>query len=118
MKWMRLLTVLVALTISFSATAVITAGAGESGGETVDSVQAKDLQERMLNDPGIMALILAMENDPEIQTLVGDPKVLEAVRSGDLNALVNDPRFLRLLTNPKVKQIGERLDRKESGGDR
>lgn len=80
-----------------------------SGAAEVDPGQVQELQERMQNDPAIMALILAMQNDPEMRSLLSDPATLKALESGDLSSLINDPRFRRLLDNPAVKEIERKL---------
>ncbi|HEY6872928.1 MAG TPA: hypothetical protein VI298_09410 [Geobacteraceae bacterium] len=102
----------------FAAASVGVAAESGSAGTAVDPAQVKGLQERMLGDQGAMALVMALQNDPEMQALLADPKVLEAVQGGDFSALLNDPRFRKLLDNPRVKEIGKRLDEQESGGAR
>ena len=92
--------------------------AADVGNTTPDPAQVKQLQERMLGDQGTMALIMAMQSDPEIQALLADPKVLEAVQAGDFGALLKDPRIMKLLDNPQVKEIGKRLDQSAVGGGR
>lgn len=67
------------------------------------------LKERMLNDEGIMALIYALQSDPEMQALLADPAILGAVQSGDVGALKNNPAFLQLLDNPRIRQIEKKL---------
>lgn len=67
------------------------------------------LKDRMLQDQGVMEQIRALQNDPEMQALLSDPNVIRAVQSGDYSVLVNNPAFLRLLNNPRVKEIGKRM---------
>jgi hypothetical protein len=90
----------------------VTAAMAADGGGDASSVaapQVQELQKQMLGDPGIMALILALQNDPEMQTLLYDPKIVAAVQAGDIGVLLADPRFTKLLDNPRVREIGERL---------
>jgi hypothetical protein len=72
---------------------------------SVDRAQVQELQEKMLKDSDIMSLILALQNDPEMQALLSDPAVLNAVQTGDINALTNMPRFMQLLNNPRIQEI-------------
>ncbi|WP_281185372.1 DUF4124 domain-containing protein [Trichlorobacter lovleyi] len=67
------------------------------------------LKERMLQDQGVMEQIRALQNDPEMQALLSNPEVIRAVQAGDYSVLVNHPAFLRLLNNPRVKEIGKRM---------
>ena len=87
-------------------------GAGAAGQDetpTVDTGEVEALQGRMLADPQVMALIIALQSDPEVQALLSDPKVLEAVQAGDLGALMQHPSVRALLANPKVREIERQL---------
>ena len=72
-------------------------------------LQVQELQQKMLGDEQTMALILSLKDDPEMQALLNDPKVQEAVQSGDLSALTANPRFMKLPDNAKVKEIQKRV---------
>jgi hypothetical protein len=74
--------------------------------------QVREFQEKMLGDTDIMALILALQNDPEMQMLLNDPAVLNAVASGNINALTGNPRFMQLLNNPRIREIQQRIEKK------
>ena len=74
-----------------------------------ETEQVRTLQERMLNDTEIMAQILALQNDPEMQELLKDQSVLNAVTTGDITTLTGNPRLMRLLENARVKDIQRRL---------
>ena len=67
------------------------------------------LKERMLKDEGVMALIRAMQNDPEMQALLSDPAIIRAIQAGDIGTLINNPDFLKLLNNPRVREIEKRM---------
>ena len=67
------------------------------------------LKDRMLQDQGVMEQIRALQHDPEMQVLLSNPEVIRAVQSGDYSVLVTNPAFLRLLNNPRVKEIGKRM---------
>lgn len=116
MSFKRLILVLVA----FFLFAAASAGFGADGGSTgasPDPAQVSEMQERILGDGEIMALVMVMQSDPEVQALLADPKVLAAVQAGDFGALLNDPRVRKLLDNPRVKEIGKRLDDRSGGGE-
>jgi len=83
---------------------------------TPSAGQVRELQEKMAGDAAIMALITSLGSDPDVQALLTDPKVIDAVRKGDLTALLNDPRILKLMNGPQVKEIERRLQTPGSGG--
>ena len=43
--------------------------------------------------------------DPQVLALTRDPAFLNAVLSGNVQALQNNPRIAALLNNPKVQQL-------------
>ena len=67
--------------------------------------QVEDLTERMMNDQGIMSLIQAMQGDPEMQSLLNDPATMSAVQGGDVGTLMKNPVFMKLLNDPRVREI-------------
>ena len=71
--------------------------------------QVQVLQQKMLGDDHSMALILSLKDDPEMQALLNDPAVLEAVQTGELTTLTANPRFMKLLDNAKVREIQKRV---------
>jgi hypothetical protein len=95
---------------------VFSAGLGSNmaANEAITS-QTEDLKERMMNDKGIMSIISALQNDPEMQTLLSDPAIMSAVQSGDIGTLLGNPAFLKFLDNPRVREIEKSL---QPGGAR
>ncbi|KAA0888975.1 DUF4124 domain-containing protein [Oryzomonas rubra] len=81
-------------------------GTPESGSV---AARLEEVKGRLQNDEGSMALIRQLQDDPQIQALLSDPAVLRAVQTGDYGALMNNPAFMKLLTNPRVQQIEKRM---------
>jgi hypothetical protein len=77
--------------------------------------KAEDMKEQMLKDEGVMALIRELQNDPEMQALLSDPAIVGAIRAGDIGTLVNSPDFMKLLNNPRVREIEKKM---QQGGTR
>ncbi|WP_243372415.1 hypothetical protein [Geotalea sp. SG265] len=73
--------------------------------------QVEELQKTLLADKEIVALILMLKDNPEVQALLQDPDVVSAVTNGDVEALTGNPRFLELLNNPQVQEIQKRVKR-------
>jgi hypothetical protein len=67
------------------------------------------LQEKMVRDKEIMSMIQSLQNDPEFKKLLEDPKIMNAVNTGDVAALTADPRFMKLLSNPTVQKIQKKV---------
>lgn len=63
------------------------------------------IQERLISDEAVFRKIQALRDDPDIQALLGDDALMEALRAGNLNALISNPNFMRLLENPAIQEI-------------
>ena len=70
------------------------------------------LQELMMQDQQIMNLIFSLQNDPEIQMLLQDQVIMNAVSTGDINALMSDPRFIKIFENATIQEIQRKAIKK------
>jgi len=71
--------------------------------------QLEDLQRRILGDDSVMNSVTALQGDPLFQDILNDPSILDALRSGNLEALERNPKVLRLMDDPRVKDITRKL---------
>ncbi len=74
------------------------------------SGDVKSLQNRMMSDREIMDMIRSLQNDPEFQKILEDPEVMKAVQSGDVSALVTNPKFMKLIDNSTVQEIKKKVE--------
>lgn len=74
-------------------------------------MQLEELQDALLADKEIVALILMLKDNPEVQALLKDPDIATALTNGDIDALTGNPRFLEMLNNPQVQEIQKRVKR-------
>jgi hypothetical protein len=77
----------------------------EKGQATPTEAQVHTLQQLMMGDPEIIRMLLTLLNDPDVQGILQDPSILEAVNAGDIEALISNPKFMKLLENPTVQDI-------------
>ena len=78
---------------------------GLSGGATVNSSDIQSMQQSIMANEQLMAMIMSMQNDPEVQAILQDPEVMKAVNAGDVNALLGNPKFRKLMENSKIRAI-------------
>jgi len=71
--------------------------------------EVQALQTFMQNNQEIMAIIFSLQNDPDFQEIINDPVILNAVNSGDIAALISNPKFMSLLNNHKIQEIQKKL---------
>jgi len=76
-----------------------------SPSKTSISKEVQAFQKLMINDKEIMDAILSLLNDPDFQEILQDPVIINAVNSGDIDTLISNPKFMKLLGNPKIQEI-------------
>ena len=62
-----------------------------------------------MSNEEIMDLIRSLQNDPDFQRALQDPAVMEAVGKGDIDTLMANPAFMKLLTNSTVGEIRKKV---------
>jgi hypothetical protein len=87
-----------------SAIRSINPGGDKGSGGTV-SAESQSFQQQIVNSPELMQMVTTLMADPEIQAAIKDPELMRLIMSGDMNSLQNDPRILRLMTNPSMQAI-------------
>ncbi len=86
-------------------------------GETVRSLntsvnkELQAIQKSIMNDQNIMRTILSLQNDPDIQELLQDSVIMEAVNSGDFSALMSSPKIMKILQKPELQEIQEAVSK-------
>ena len=71
--------------------------------------QIQQLQQKMMSDEEVVQMILSLQNDPDVQNILKDPEIMEAVNAGDINALLSNPKFMKLLENPAIQDIRKKV---------
>jgi hypothetical protein len=60
---------------------------------------------RIVEDPKVLAMVLALQNDPAVMAVLADPEITKAIEAGDYSALMNNPKILALMNNEKVREV-------------
>ena len=97
--------------ITFEAFQVSASRSGASAGGTESGARQgiEGYRQQIMSDPGIMQMLTALQDDPEVMQLIGDPKFLRLIQAGDMAALRKDPKFNALLRNPTIRSIIDRV---------
>ena len=77
--------------------------AGKHDAPSAGVVQS--LQERIQSDPQTMAAVQALRDNPQVQDVLADPAIAEALSRGDIAALLANPKIKRLADDPAVQQV-------------
>jgi len=68
------------------------------------------IQQKMIADESIVQLILALQNDPDFQDIIQDESIMTAISSGDFNALMANPKIVKLMNNSSVQEIKKKME--------
>jgi hypothetical protein len=77
--------------------------AGTKSSPTNAAVQS--LQAGMVQNQDIMSRIRNLQNDPDMQAVLRDPDLMQAIQSFDLKAVSDHPKIKRLMQNEDIKSI-------------
>ena len=97
--------------------------AGPLGAASVDPVQAplfpsspENFQENvekaqavLMQDPQAMQVVALMASEPNFKELLDDPLSVAAIKSGDMAALLKNPRFLAIMQDPRMQEMATRM---------
>ncbi|HAI68257.1 MAG TPA: hypothetical protein DCM38_02345 [Gammaproteobacteria bacterium] len=74
---------------------------------TLSNTSIQGLIGSMMSNPDIMNVILSLQNDPDFQSALQEPDVMKAISSGNLDALISNPTFMKLLEHPQVQELSK-----------
>lgn len=72
--------------------------------------ELQNLQNLIMNDPEMMNSISSLQDDPQFQAILQDPEVMNSVNSGNINGLLANPNFVKLLEHQKVQEIAKQIE--------
>jgi len=81
--------------------------AGADGADM--SGQIESLQRQMVGNPDLMRMIMALQQDADLQRAIADPELMGLIASGNLEALKDNPRFRAVMENPGMRAIIEQM---------
>ena len=62
-----------------------------------------------MKNPENAAIVTGLASDPQFQELANDPQVTDAVKAGDINALMKNPKFMDIVNSQKVQDTLSKL---------
>lgn len=74
------------------------------------SSKAQAMTNKMMGDKEAVGMLMSLQNDPQLQEILQDPEIMNAIKSGNSASLANNEKFMRLKNNPKIQAIKERIE--------
>jgi len=78
-----------------------------SPGTSGDRVSS--LEEKMMSDGDIMGVIQALQSDPDVQEILRDPEIMNAVKAGNVSVLMANPKYIKLSNKHAMQQIQNKI---------
>ena len=96
--------------IRFDGGAGIPATSATSPSKSEIDGQIQVLQQRMLNDPEIMEMIMSLVSNPNFQQALKNPELMQAINTWDIEKLMINPEFKKLLNDPITRSIQQKIE--------
>jgi len=71
--------------------------------------EIQTFEQKIMNNAELLNIILPLQDDPDFQKALEDPSIIEAVETGDMNALLSNPKFIKLLNNVTILDIKDKI---------
>ena len=71
--------------------------------------EIQTIQKKIINDSELLNIILPLQDNPDFKNALEDPSIIEAVNEGDMEALLSNPKFIKLLNNPEILNIRDKI---------
>lgn len=91
------------------------AGFGDLAGNPMMQ-QVASMQTQIMADPNLMMDIQSMAGDPELAAILGDQQFMSLLMSGNTAALQSDPRMQRLMENPSMRNLIQKIQSQHPNG--
>lgn len=96
-------------TIRLTGTADTPAPASQAAVPNI-SPQVSTLQHALIQNPSNMDKILSLQDDPLVQSILEDPKTMQAINAGDIGSLLADPKIQTLMQHPTVRGLSQQYE--------
>ncbi len=78
----------------------------------LNNADVNQLSQKIMSNPDAMKAVSELVADPQFQEIMKDPDIINAAKLQDINALMSNEKFMSLINNPKILQIGNMLNEK------
>lgn len=76
-----------------------------TNGASPGQAELAAMQSLIMQNPDLLAMIEALQSDPDVQAVLSDPEIIRAVAAGDLATLMSHPKIIALTGNAKVREV-------------
>ncbi len=81
------------------------------GNKMKTSSGIKSITNSLMSDPDSLGAIMSLQNDPDMQAILSDPKVMSLIKSGNFDSLMTNPKIMKLMNSPALKNITNKISK-------
>ena len=68
-----------------------------------------DIVSILTQDKDIMAMIMSLQNSPDMEAILNDAEVMQAIQTMNFEALEDHPKIKKLMQNSQIRAIQEKV---------
>ena len=70
----------------------------------------QQIQSSTFSSAALMSSIMQMQDNPEMQAVLNDPELMQAIQRFDIEAIQNNPKIIRLMKSRDMQQIQSKVN--------
>jgi len=70
----------------------------------------QQIQSSIFSSAALMSSIMQMQDNPEMQAVLNDPELMQAIQRFDIEAIQNNPKIIRLMKSRDMQQIQSKVN--------
>ena len=78
---------------------------------SVNSQSITDLQNMMMSDGEVLGMIIGLQNDPDMSSILNNPQIMMYMSTGNLEELQKVPELQRLMSKPEMQQLMQTMQK-------
>ena len=86
----------------------VTGSTTAAPGNSINS-QVSAYKQTLMNNPENVAIFSGLSNSPGLQKMASDPELIEAAKKGDIQALMNNPKFMDIVNSPELQEAVNKI---------
>lgn len=75
----------------------------------LDQSKIDSYRQTLMSNPENAAIVTGLAADPRIQELAQDPEIINAAKSGDIQTLMKNEKFMSIVNSPQMQEAVRKL---------
>ncbi|MFH1397289.1 MAG: hypothetical protein ABIH27_01890 [Candidatus Omnitrophota bacterium] len=71
--------------------------------------QINSYMQKLMSNPDNAAVVQNLATNPQVRELAEDPEIVNAIKSGNIQAVINNKKFTDLASSPELKEASKEI---------